>query len=440
MIWVLSSYFSMQESHSHKGWVMIAEILSTGDEVCFGTVADTNAAHIAAKLWDLGIDAVRHTCVPDDMALISRALTEIGKRADISIITGGLGPTIDDITAEAAAQSAGVPLVLNQTARDYIENFFAKISRNMSGSDIKQAMLPLGAVPILNHWGTAPGFILHIGKCRCYFLPGVPKEMEHMLDEHVIPDILKIRGNDNVFHHTWMMSVFGLPESMVNERLKGISSVYPQIRLGMVARFPVIYVKMTLSGTDKDAIFSMGENAKAWALEALGDVVFSSQGRTMEAEVGFMLKKNRLTLAVAESCTGGLISHLLTNIPGSSEYFLLSAVTYANAAKQNLLGVSRQILEQYGAVHEETVKLMAQGIQKISGADIGLSVSGIAGPTGAAKDKPVGTVCVGVSRKDKTTAARFQSPFQERLSNKQIFAICALNMLRQELKTMELKG
>jgi nicotinamide-nucleotide amidase len=412
---------------------MIAEIISTGDEVCFGAIVDSNSAHIAATLSDLNIEVIRHSCVGDDLSSISKILVEIGTRADIAVVTGGLGPTTDDLTAEASARAAGVRLAMNQDAKSCIEKFFAKFSRKMAESDIKQAMLPEGSTIIVNEMGTAPGFILTIGRCRCYFLPGVPKEMELMLVHRVLPDIIAYRGSENYLSRTFMLSVFGLPEAVVNDRLKEISSVYPEVKLGMLARFPVIFVKLTVSGKDMESIQDIGEKARAWSLEKLGDTVFSKEGNAMEAEVGALLKKNTATIAVAESCTGGLISHMLTNVPGSSDYFLLSAVTYSNQAKKSILGVSPETIENFGAVHEETVKEMADGIRRISGADFGIAVSGIAGPTGATEGKPVGTVFIGIATSEMTIARRFQSPFQERLSNKQIFAICALDMLRREL-------
>lgn len=412
---------------------MIAEIISTGDEVCFGDIVDSNAAHIAATLSDLNIEVIRHSCVGDDLPSITKILDEVGKRADIAVVTGGLGPTTDDLTAEASARAAGVRLAMNQDAKSYIEKFFAKFSRKMAESDIKQAMLPEGSTIIVNEMGTAPGFILTIGRCRCYFLPGVPREMEQMLVHRVIPDIIVFRGKGKYLSRTFMLSVFGLPEAVVNDRLKGISSIYPEVKLGMLARFPIIFVKLTVSGKDMDFIQDIGEKARAWSLEKLGDTVFSKEGNAMEAEVGALLKKNTATIAVAESCTGGLVSHLLTNVPGISDYFLLSAITYSNQAKKSILSVSSETIEKFGAVHEETVKEMADGIRKISGADFGLAVSGIAGPTGATEGKPVGTVFVGIATSEMTIGHRFQSPFQERLSNKQIFAICALDMLRREL-------
>ena len=413
---------------------MIGEILSTGDEVCLGTVIDTNAAHIALGLDGVGIQVTRHSCVGDDMEELVTMLSEIGTRADIAVITGGLGPTVDDLTAEAAAKAIGVDIRLNRDALNSIETYFKKFSRKVSGSDIKQAMLPEGSIPVVNLSGTAPGFILTIGKCRCYFLPGVPREMEYMFARSVIPDISALFGEQKaVVTLRRELSLFGLPEALVNEKLKGFESLFPDVKLGMLARFPVITVKMTAVGNDRTHLASEIEKAVGWCSEKLGDKVFSMEGRPMEAEIAFLLKKAGATIAVAESCTGGLIGHLLTNVAGSSDYFLFSGVTYSNAAKRAVLGVSEDTLRTYGAVSEETVREMADGARRISGATLGLATSGIAGPSGGTDEKPVGTVCIAVSTRDRTYSYRFNSPFKERLSNKQIFAICALDLLRKHL-------
>ncbi|MGB9499614.1 MAG: CinA family nicotinamide mononucleotide deamidase-related protein [Dissulfuribacterales bacterium] len=413
--------------------MMIGEILSTGDEICMGSIVDSNAAHIAVSLQEAGITVSRHNCVGDDMDDLVSILKEIGGRADILVVTGGLGPTTDDLTAEAVARATEYEIVLNQPCVSYIEQFFAKFSRKMAKSDYKQAMLPKTAVPIFNLAGTAPGFILQIGRCRCYFLPGVPKEMEKMLAESVIPDIIKLHQDHAIFLTTNQMSVFGLPEAIVNDRLTGFSTKFPNVKLGMLARFPTITVKLTAVGKDKGALNDDLAQAGNWAYEKLKDKVFSSDGKSMEAEVGALLRTNKATIAVAESCTGGLIAHLLTNVAGSSDYFLFSGVTYSNQAKIRVLGVPEDTIETYGAVHEETVKAMADGARKVSGATIGLATSGIAGPTGGTEEKPVGTVCIGISTGTEVISYSFYSHFKDRLSNKQIFAICALDMLRKIL-------
>ena len=411
---------------------MIAEILSTGDEICQGAVIDSNSAHIAHLLDEIGIEVTRHTCVGDDMDELAKILSDIGTRADIAVITGGLGPTVDDLSAAAAAEAAGVDLEVNQEAFLSMEAYFAKFSRKVTGSDNKQAILPSGAFPIINTCGTAPGFIFNIGRCRCYFLPGVPKEMEKMISRSVIPDILANRGDEKSFTLRKELSLFGLPEARVNEKLKGFDTLFPGVKLGMLARFPVITVKLTAIGTDKQNLEQEIEKAVKWTAEQLGDKIFSLDGRSMEDEIASALIQNKATIGVAESCTGGLIAHLLTNVAGSSEYFLFSGVTYSNDAKQKVLNVSEGTLQVFGAVSEETVREMASGVRKISGATYGLATSGIAGPTGGTGDKPVGTVCIGISTKDQTTAYTFNSPFKERLSNKQIFAICALDLLRKQ--------
>jgi len=412
---------------------MIGEILSTGDEICMGSIVDSNAAHIAVSLQEAGITVSRHNCVGDDMDDLVSILTEIGDRTDVLVVTGGLGPTTDDLTAEAAARASGSKLTLDQPCVKYIEQFFAQFSRKMAKSDYKQALLPESAIPIFNLAGTAPGFILNIGKCRCYFLPGVPKEMEKMLSESVVPDIVKFHGDETVFSAASQLSVFGLPEATVNDRLTDFLTMFPSVKLGMLARFPTITVKLTAFGEDEPSLKNDIKRAGKWAHEKLKDKVFSVDGKSMEAEVGELLRSNNATIAVAESCTGGLIAHLLTNVAGSSDYFLFSGVTYSNQAKIRVLGVPEDTIATYGAVHEETVKAMADGVRKVSGATFGLATSGIAGPTGGTEEKPVGTVCIGISTENEKIGFRFHSPFKDRLSNKQIFAICALDMLRKTL-------
>lgn len=414
---------------------MIAEILSTGDEVCSGAVVDSNAAFIAERLLSLGLQVTRHTCVGDDADHLVSAMKEIGARADIAVVTGGLGPTIDDITAQAAADAAGVDFAENAEAMEYVAAFFAKFKRPMTESDAKQAILPVNATPIINPNGTAPGFSIKIGRCICFFLPGVPHEMRQMMTRSVLPEIRNtrlLREKQSVFHER-LISVFGLPEAVVNERIAGLTSEFPDVKFGMIARFPIIYVKLTAFGADENQQKNQMTEAAERIRERLADRIFSMDGETMETVVGMLLKQNRQTIAVAESCTGGLVAHRLTNVSGSSDYFLLSAVTYANSAKNAVLGVSEDILAAYGAVSEETVKAMADGVRKLAGADYGLATSGIAGPTGGSAEKPVGTVCIGLSTSGRTIGRRFVYPFKNRLANKELFAETALDVLRREL-------
>lgn len=412
---------------------MIIEILATGDEILTGAVVDTNSAHIAQALKEIGLLGVRHSCVGDDMNHLVSTLQEIAIRADVAVVTGGLGPTTDDITAEAAAKSAGVELVLNRSALRSVEDYFRTRNRSTSSSNKKQALLPFGAEAIYNPGGTAPGFTLKIERCLFYFLPGVPFEMHRMLSDSVLPSIETLRGGRGELRRVKTISTFGLTESTTGERMKGFSADFPGIKLGFRAKFPEIQIKLYGSGKDSETIDKLMNKATESVLKKIGENVFSVDGMSMEAVVGRLLTEKKATLAVAESCTGGLISHMLTNIPGSSKYFLLSGITYSNDAKIKMLDVSPDIINQFGAVHEKTAKKMAEGVRRIAGATYGLAVTGIAGPDGGTDDKPVGTVCLGLADARSARGFRFYFPFNNRSRNKKIFAMKALDILRQEL-------
>jgi len=415
---------------------MITEILSTGDEIRSGALADTNAAYIAQKIEEAGLEVVRHNCVGDDMERIVAVFREIGERADIALVTGGLGPTTDDLTSEAAAKAVGAELVLDKIALSQIEAFFQKRKYIMSESNRKQAIFPKGSEILYNPVGTAPGFQLKIGKCIFFFMPGVPFEMKKMLSEQVLPRIAKIQGNNRRFYTVKTISVFGLSESLAESYVVEVNKKFPGIRLGLRAKFPEIQVKLYADGENEDALNKLVQDAFQWATERLGDKVFSLDNKPMEAVVGEILKKKNATLAVAESCTGGLISHWLTNVSGSSDYFLFSGVVYSNDAKIKVLGVSPETLDRYGAVHEETAKEMAEGVRRVTGSTYGLSTSGIAGPTGGTSDKPVGTLCIGIATPDGSKGRRFNFTFDSRMMNKKIFAMTALDMLRREMLNM----
>ncbi len=413
---------------------MITEILSTGDEVRSGAIADSNAAYIAQKIeGEAGLSVSRHSCVGDDLKDIADILKEIGARADIALVTGGLGPTGDDLTAEAAALAAGVNLKLNDTALSQMEAFFKMRKYTLNPSNRKQAVLPEGAEVLYNPVGTAPGFALKIGRCLFFFMPGVPSEMKRMLSDRVMPKIAELQGKQRHFCVVKTISTFGMPESAVGERLAGLAEAVPDIRLGLRAVFPEIQVKLYVEGDSQSLIDSRIEKAVQWVLQQMGDKVFSLDGSSMEAVIGSLLKQKKATLAIAESCTGGLISHRITDVAGSSDYFLFSGVTYSNEAKIKVLGVSPETLRQYGAVHEETAKEMALGVKRLTGSAYGLSTSGIAGPGGGTDEKPVGTVCIGIATPGEVFARKFHFFFGIREMNKTIFAVTAMELLRREL-------
>lgn len=412
---------------------MKSEILATGDEIRSGALIDSNSAYIAQHLERFGVTVLRHHCVGDELQILTEALIDIAARARIAVVTGGLGPTVDDVTAQAAADAVGKATMLDQKALDSIEDFFKSRNRSMSSSNKKQAMLPEGADPLYNPVGTAPGFCLDIKGCLFFFLPGVPYEMKKMLKEQVLPRIKDMQGDKRGFCKVKTISTFGLPESTTGERVEEISDIFPELRLGLRANFPDIQIKLYAEGTDENHLNQQIDKAAEWVLDRMGKKAFSVDGETMEAVTGRLLKRKHATIAVAESCTGGLIAHQLTNVAGSSDYFQFSGITYSNESKIRVLGVNPDTIEKYGAVHEETAKEMAMGAKKLVGADFGLSTSGIAGPTGGSDDKPVGTVCIGLATPEDVFGYRFFFPFPSRSMNKSIFAMTALDILRRSL-------
>lgn len=413
--------------------MLIAEILATGDEIRSGALVDSNSAYVAEKLERHGVEVTRHHSIGDELNALTQIIDEISSRADIAIVTGGLGPTVDDRTAEAVAGAGGVALELDQRALDDIELFFKERGRTFSPTNRKQAMIPQGGKVLYNTVGTAPGFSLKINRCTFFCLPGVPYEMKQMFGQQVLPEIDKMQSGVRQFSLVHTISTFGLPEATVGEQVAGITRQFPDITLGLRAKFPEIQVKLYMRTPDEKEAEAVLKRADQWVCERLGNHVFSHKGRTMADEVGRLLLDRGATLSLAESCTGGLIGNWLTNSAGSSNYFRLSAVTYHNQAKIDVLGVSEQTLKDHGAVHEKTAAQMAEGARRVGGSHYGLATTGIAGPDGGSEEKPVGTICIGLASPEKTVARTFHFSFGRRLMNKRIFAMAALDMLRRDL-------
>lgn len=405
---------------------MIAQILSTGNEVLSGDIVDTNAAYLCRALRDLGICVEKITAVKDDKNKIAEVLKRMSKESNLCFVTGGLGPTIDDVTAQAAAMAAGSPLILHQDALHSMKQFLKKRKFAVTKENEKQVWLPLKAQFISNHNGTAPGFFLAINGCDFVFMPGVPSEMISMFEKKIKP---RISEKYRLFKGASIerICIFGLSESRVGEKLKDFGSHFPNDSLGFRAVFPHIELKVT--GEDEKGIV----RAKAWIIKKLKDKVVSDNGLNLAQEAGRLLKRENKTLAIAESCTGGLVSSWITDVDGSSGYFLFSAVPYANPAKMKVLGVREKTLIKYGAVSEQTAQEMAQGARNISGSDIAISTTGIAGPSGGTKQKPVGMVCIGLASASTKWAKTFWFNFGDRDKHKQIFAATALNVLRTVL-------
>lgn len=371
-----------------------AAILSSGDELTTGRTLDTNANFIADHLVASGLDVVAIIVVGDYSDRIAWAWREAMRLADVVISTGGLGPTADDLTAETVAQVTGRRLILDQNVADRIRRMFEAMGRAMPENNLKQAQFPEGAVIIPNALGTAPGFRLDLlteqGPRHLIVLPGVPREMKPMIEEQVLPWLQEARGGKEIYV-SHVFQTFGISESALDELVAGCVTA-DQGRIAFRAAFPQISVRLTVHGPPAVAPRRLEELA-ARLRQRIGSYAYGEGDTTMEAVVGSMLKERGLTIALAESCTGGLIGHRITNVPGSSTYLKGGIVAYANEVKQQSLVVRAETLDVHGAVSEETAVEMATGARRVLGSDIGLAVTGVAGPEGGTPEKPVGTVC-----------------------------------------------
>ncbi|GAB4204050.1 MAG: competence/damage-inducible protein A [Sandaracinaceae bacterium] len=382
---------------------MTVALLAIGTELTRGELVNTNSAWLASRIVALGLEVPEHLVVDDDVPRIVAALRGLAARHAFVVCTGGLGPTTDDLTAQAAAEAVGKPLVRSEVALEQIRRRFATIGRSMGPSNEKQADLPEGAELLPNADGTAPGFAIDLGDARVFFLPGVPKEMERMFTEHGEP---RIAPHATRTTHQIHLRTFGAGESAIGERLAGLEAELPGITLGYRASFPEVEVKVLARAADASQAESLAERGAARVRERLGALVYGDGHDTFPAYLGRVLRDRGLTLALAESCTGGLAGQLITSVPGSSEYLLLDAVTYSNAAKIQLLGVHAELIRAYGAVSAEVAAAMADGVLRVAGADLALSITGIAGPGGGSAEKPVGTVWLALARRDARATTR----------------------------------
>lgn len=365
---------------------MKTAILSTGSELLRGTIQDTNASWLAKQLCEHGIQPLQFVTIGDNVTQLSQTLKTLWQSFDLVICTGGLGPTTDDITATAVASALGVIAIRNPDAEKQVKERFAARNVSMSPINLKQADIPMGCTVLKNSMGTAPGFLANHSNCNSYFLPGVPSEMKVMFQQHILSFIQK----SAVPMVTRQCRTFGIGESSLQERLLPIESQFPALTFSYRAAFPTITT--TIWGKDEQQVC----NAHSQTQSALAEFVFSTQDNSMAHVLGQTLQNQSLTIATAESCTGGQIGHELTQIAGSSQYVKGGVIAYDNTIKTNVLGVSPQLIENHGAVSEAVVCEMARGVQKIMNTDIAVATSGIAGPGGGTTEKPVGTVHMAV--------------------------------------------
>jgi nicotinamide-nucleotide amidase len=382
--------------------------LSVGDELICGQITDTNAGTIAEALLNQGLRVQRHMTVGDSEPDIIEALQALARNSDAIIVTGGLGPTTDNLTARAAARATGRRLVLNDHARAHVRDMSGRLaSLIVCPLNDKQAMLPSKTTLIPNPTGTACGFHLMNNGCFMFFLPGVPSEMFRMLHESVLPFLAERTTHKRVIRMEHL-NVFGPCEAEVDEMLGGISQPDQGLYLGICVTFPWMRITLRAEANSDDRAAALLAPAARLVDERLQEFVFSKGESSIDETVAALFINQGMTLALAESCTGGMIAQRITSISGSSRYFLESAVTYGNAAKTRQLGVDDALLVEKGAVSSEVASAMAKGVRQAASSDLGLAVTGIAGPDGGTDGKPVGTVFISLAAPDGCWTKRFQ--------------------------------
>ncbi len=400
-------------------------VLTVGTELLNGEVADTNTRDIALALGRQGLSLSESMTVPDVEGEIAEALSALARRRGTVIVSGGLGPTVDDLTARGAARAFGRRLVLQEQALDQVRDFFRRTGRTMHGANEKQALLPQKALILPNPLGSAPGFRLREGECDLFFLPGVPAEMAAMLEASVLP-VLQERGGLEPVIRQRVLKLFGLAEARADELLR-LASLPAGVAPAFTLDYPLVVAKLVTSEADGEALLDRAELA---ARRALGDAVVALGDQTLPGNAARLLAASGLTLALAESCTGGLISKLLTDIPGASAFLERGAVTYADSAKRQWLGVTAKVLEERGAVSEACALAMARGMKKAARTDLALAVTGIAGPDGGTPEKPVGTVFIALASAEGVEARAFRFA-GDRCQVRLMAACTALDWLRR---------
>lgn len=407
---------------------LAVEILSTGDELLTGQVVDTNSPWLMDRLWDLGLMVGRKTLVGDDRADLAAAITEACGRADVVVMSGGLGPTEDDLTSEVVASALGVPLEVHAPSVLAIEERFRRMARVLTPNNLKQARFPRGAEVLPNRFGTAPGFAAEVGRATLYCLPGVPIEFKGLCDEAVIPRIAARLGDVPAAR---VLKLIGVGESHADQAMRPVieDPANRDVRFGFRAHWPEVHVKWSVPGPDAapraDAI---GRRVR----ELFGDRAWGEAKDELPELVVARLVARGERVALAESCTGGLVAELVTRVPGASGVFDLGVVAYANAMKERVVGVPAPLLAAHGAVSEPVARALAEGARRLSGAAWGIGITGIAGPSGGTPEKPVGTVHLAIAGPGGTTAVeRLYRGDRDRI--RRHAALEALDLLRRAL-------
>lgn len=411
---------------------MLAELITIGDEILIGQIVDTNSAWMAQQLNLAGINVKQITSVSDEKQHILNALREASQRADIILITGGLGPTKDDITKKTLAEYFNVGLRTDEAALENVKRIFSRYKAPMLDTNLRQAEVLENCITLLNLNGTAPGmWIEHKGKIYVS-MPGVPFEMMYMMEEMVIPRIKESFKLESIVHHTILTA--GIGESLLADKISVIEESLPDhIRLAYLPKLGMVRLRLSGLGENTSQLKDQIASFAARIVREVDEYVVVEADVPLEKAILDYMESKSLTLSVAESCTGGYLSHLLTQHAGSSKVFLGGAISYSNQLKSSMLGVSAKTLVDFGAVSEETVLEMASGAVKNYGSDYSVSISGIAGPGGGTEDKPVGTVWIAVAGRTKTIARKFQFG-NKRAQNIERSAVNALSLLYKIVK------
>ncbi len=408
-----------------------AELLTIGDEILYGQIVDTNSQWMGVELSNAGIRVIRKTSVGDQADEILTAFAEAEKRADIVLITGGLGPTNDDLTKPLLAKYFNCELKIHEEALAEVTEFFKSRGRELTEINRQQAALPICCEKITNAIGTAPGMWFERNGKVFMSMPGVPHEMKKMMTERVIPKLLKTFQVPVIYHK--VIQTIGQGESFLAEKIAGWEASLPShIKLAYLPSLGGVKLRLTCFGENLPALEKEADALIEKLKEHIGQFIFGYGSDPIEVVLGNTLRQKKLTLAVAESCTGGYLSHLITSVPGSSDYFLGSMIPYAYEIKMRQLGVKPETLEQYGAVSEPTIIEMANLVRAKFNTDIGVATSGIAGPGGATDDKPVGTVWIAYSDKHHTVTRKLQLS-KDRMINIKLASTSVMNLIRTSL-------
>ncbi len=412
---------------------MKIQILSIGNEVVSGDIVNTNAAWLSEELWKQGFEVLRHVTIADDEKVIREELLAAASKVNVVISTGGLGPTVDDFTVEIAAKTFGLSLEKHPEVIAQLDHYYTSRGRTMTPNQEKQALIPKGGEAYINPVGSAPGVRVEYQGVNYYFLPGVPKEMKEIFLNWILPSLKS--SQKATFFKSKTLKCFGAEEAKLDHLIQPLLKdrvALGNTKLAFRVSVPEVFLKVSSWGHDELEAQRYLSDALKQLRSVVGEYVYSEEDESLEQVVGKLLKDKKMKLALAESCTGGLLAHRITNVPGASEYFVGGIVAYSNEVKISELGILTDTLEQFGAVSAQTASEMAEGVRQKFQADLALAVTGIAGPGGGSEEKPVGTVFIALAGPEEIEVKKFHYP-TNREWFKLIVSSVALNWIRKYL-------